>query len=418
MSLKHKLNRFKQHIIPKKQELLSEMEIPLQETNDIPFLEVWQEANVIPYYVGHDYCFIREKRYHISEQYGKYSFQDYIHVMQQWDDFVGDHPLSAKGFASSDLFFFDIETTGLGGGAGNTIFLLGYARCVDQEIIVRQHLLPEPGLEIPLYASFLEQVDYTTLVTYNGKSFDWPQVKTQHTLIREHVPKLPAFGHFDLYHAARRLWKHQLSSVKLAHVEKEILGITRKDDVPGYLAPMIYFDFVDRKNPEGILKIMEHNEKDILALMTLYTHLSLQIQQTDPQQTTEQKVLIGKWFQAIGENKTAIYTFQEAAKAENIEAKHQLAFYYKQNKRYEEARRLWEEVAEKGSLSFQKQASIELAKLMEHQFKQIDLAIKWTEKGIAIEKLSPMKTRKQQERFIQQASKRLNRLQKKSAKRG
>ena len=52
------------------------------------------------------------------------------------------------------------------------------------------------------------------MVTYNGKAFDWPQVKTRHTLIREHVPKLPPFGHFDLYHAARRMWKHQSGTLK------------------------------------------------------------------------------------------------------------------------------------------------------------------------------------------------------------
>ena len=33
----------------------------------------------------------------------------------------------AKGYRPGDLFFFDTETTGLGGGTGNTIFLLGYA---------------------------------------------------------------------------------------------------------------------------------------------------------------------------------------------------------------------------------------------------------------------------------------------------
>ncbi len=79
---------------------------------------------------------------------------------------------------------------GLGGGAGNTIFLLGYAFLTETEVVVRQHILPQPGNEIPLYQSFLESINYDTLVTYNGKAFDWPQLKTQHTLIREHVPEV------------------------------------------------------------------------------------------------------------------------------------------------------------------------------------------------------------------------------------
>ena len=114
-------------------------------------------------------------------------------------------------------------------------------------------------------------------MTYNGKSFDWPQVKTRHTLVRDHVPKLPPFGHFDLYHAARRLWKHRLERLKLAVVEEEILGIHRKDDIPGYLAPMIYFDFVESGQPDGMLGILKHNENDILSLVTLYTHLTYQL---------------------------------------------------------------------------------------------------------------------------------------------
>ena len=80
--------------------------------------------------------------------------------------------------------------------------------------MLKQHILSQPGSEVPLYKSFLESIDYTNMVTYNGKAFDWPQVKTRHTLIREHVPKLPAFGHFDLYHAARRMWKHRLERIK------------------------------------------------------------------------------------------------------------------------------------------------------------------------------------------------------------
>ncbi len=133
-------------------------------------------------------------------------------------------------------------------------------------MVVRQHILPQPGNEIPLYQSFLERINYDTLVTYNGKAFDWPQLKTQHTLIREHVPKLPEFGHFDLYHASRRLWKDKLERVKLSAVETDILGIKRTSDIPGYLAPMIYFDFIERKDPEILFGILKHNELDVLSL--------------------------------------------------------------------------------------------------------------------------------------------------------
>lgn len=101
-----------------------------------------------------------------------------------------------------------------------------------------------------MYQSFLSEVDITSLVTYNGKAFDWPQVKTRHTLIRDRLPKLPEFGHFDLLHGARRLWKHKMERVSLGSVEKEELGVSRKEDTPGYLAPMLYFHFIKAQEPD------------------------------------------------------------------------------------------------------------------------------------------------------------------------
>jgi uncharacterized protein YprB with RNaseH-like and TPR domain len=118
----------------------------------------------------------------LTQQHGKYCFQDFLTAVELWNSHKINHPLSAEGYRAEELFFFDTETTGLGGGVGNTIFLLGYASVSNGELILRQHILPNPGAEVPLYQSFLEKVNYRTLITYNGKSFDWPQVKTRHTL--------------------------------------------------------------------------------------------------------------------------------------------------------------------------------------------------------------------------------------------
>ena len=342
MSLANKLNRFKHQIIrqeqsAEKQELLPEKQI--DDTN-LQFKDMWTEAGVTPYFLDGEFCLIREVRYPLDYKHGRYRFQDLFTALEAWNGFTGDHPLSAKGFSASDLFFFDTETTGLGGGTGNIIFLLGYARFLDNEIVLRQHFLPEPGLEVPLYESFLKTVDYTTLVTYNGRAFDWPQVKTRHTLVRDHVPKLPSFGHFDLLHASRRMWKNKLESVKLANVEENILGVVRENDIPGYLAPMIYFDYVERKNPEAILRVMQHNEMDILSLITLYTHLTFQIHCIDPDQTANEKMLVGKWFDYIGDREVAASAFEQAASEDEPTAKHQLAYYHKRAKEYDRGKRI------------------------------------------------------------------------------
>ncbi|PTY82328.1 hypothetical protein B5V90_20365 [Heyndrickxia sporothermodurans] len=293
------------------------------------------------------------------------------------------------------------------------MFLLGYASVNNNEIILKQHILPEPGLEIPLYQSFLENINYSTLVTYNGKAFDWPQVKTRHTLLREHIPKLPSFGHFDLYHASRRFWKDQLPSVKLSNIERDILKFERINDVPGYLAPMIYFDFVERKNPEGIFEILRHNEYDILSLITLYTHLSFQILQKDPNQTTREKYQLGKWFNYIGEKDAAIQTFEQAAINNDINAKFELAYFLKRQKQFNKANSYWMDVVQYGNSEIKKQACIEIAKLQEHQFKNFNLAKEYTEKALSFHEQNQQHIQPEKDKFLQNALKRLARLKKK-----
>lgn len=414
-NMKSKLSLFKNFVARETEQTNCEINKRNQSLNctiveTIPDWDKWKNFDTKLYTFDQQYCFIREVTYSIEEQHGKYYFKEFLKAMDLWQKFPGSHPLSAKGLQPENLFFFDIETTGLYSGTGNIIFLLGYARFVDNKIVLKQHFLPEPGYEVALYNSFLESVDYTTLVTFNGKAFDWPQVKTQHTLVKEHVPKLPAFGHFDLYHASRRLWKDLLENVKLVTVEKEILGIERKDDVPGHLAPMIYFDYVKHKEPEGVFQILEHNEQDILSLITLFTHLSFQILTNENGQFSEVKMLIGKWFDSLGEQKLAEEKFILAAREGNIEAKYFLAFYLKRAGRFEEAKTLWMEVINDAPLSIQKSACVELAKLFEHQYKNIELAIQFVEKALDLHENKKDRKIMEHDPFIRECEKRLIRL--------
>jgi uncharacterized protein YprB with RNaseH-like and TPR domain len=384
MSLRNKLNRLKPHLSVDSQPRKM-INSPEPQAIQVPFREQWEEAEVTPYFLDQDYCLIREVKYPLSMQHGHYHFHDFLTAMEIWNSRGISHPLSANGYKKEDLFFFDIETTGLGSGVGNTIFLLGYASISGSQLILRQHILPHPGAEIPLYHSFLQHVNYKTLVTYNGKSFDWPQVKTRHTLVREHVPKLPAFGHFDLFHAAKRLWKHKLDRLKLAIVEKEVLGVERVDDIPGYLAPMIYFDFVESKQPEGMLGILKHNEMDILSLVTLYTHLTFQLHGVDQNQTRKESYEVGRWFAAIGEKAEAEKVLTKLTDEQDVtsyQAKRTLAFQYKKAHEWEKAQKLFLDVVDSGDVKMMLEACVELAKIYEHRMKDIPKALKYCEKAM------------------------------------
>jgi uncharacterized protein len=414
MSFRSKLNRLKPHISSNGEEKKAVENISV--TEKIPFLEQWEKEKVRPYFYDDSYCFVREKEYLLDEQYGHYKFSQFIEAVTAWNQSPFKHPLSSRGYKPEQLFFFDTETTGLGGGTGNSIFLLGYASIKEDKIILKQHFLPNPGAEIPLYQSFLESIDYTTLVTYNGKAFDWPQVKTRHTMIREHVPQLPSFGHFDLFHAARRLWKHKLERMKLSIVEKEVLGVERKDDIPGFLAPMIYFDFVESKKPDGMLGILKHNEMDILSLITLYTHITFQLLNIDENRTVSEGYEVGRWYAALGDTTAATKTLTDVASGQDkdaYKAKLALSFERKKQKEWAKACTLWKELAESPNKNIAIEACIELAKFYEHREKALEKALQYTEKanGILQEKMKIW--RGQHADKIAEIDKRLTRLKRK-----
>ncbi|WP_175991249.1 ribonuclease H-like domain-containing protein [Bacillus sp. Marseille-Q1617] len=413
MSLKNKLNRMKKHIVREEQdkEMDTVKSIDIANT-DLPYKETWKEHGTTTYFVDDDYCLVREKRYPLHHQHGKYKFKDLLKSVEAWQEFNGTHPLSSRGLSPEDLFFFDTETTGLGGGVGNTIFLLGHGRIAGDEVVVTQHFLPQPGSEIPLYHSFLKTVDYNTLVTYNGKAFDWPQVKTRHTLIKEHVPKLPSFGHFDLFHGSRRLFKHKMESVKLVNVERKVLDVERVDDVPGYLAPMIYFDFIERRDPEGILRVMEHNELDILSLITLYTHLTYQLLEMTNSSTEQERFEAGRWLEYTGNGKMAKERFEYIVNDRGIqhyESVHHLAFRYKKEKEFDKAAALWEGIGDDCPFKIKLVVLEELAKIYEHKHKDYDKAMdKCLELEELLNKIEMSQSKK--DKALEQLFARINRV--------
>ena len=72
------------------------------------------------------------------------------------------------------------------------------------------------------------------LVTFNGKSFDWPLIRDRwvvHHFSRQKT--LPDVPHCDLLHHARRRWKDDLPNCKLQTLERFFCGRFRSGDIPG-----------------------------------------------------------------------------------------------------------------------------------------------------------------------------------------
>ena len=351
---------------------------------------------------------MREISYPLSHRHGRYTFESLPGLVDRWNQTSGNHPLSAEGKQTSEFLFFDTETTGLHGGTGNTIFLLGYARLLPDQVKVKQYFLPGPYQELAFYHGFLDDVkELKNLVTYNGKAFDWPQVKTRHTLLRDLVPKLPLFGHYDLLHGSRRLWKDQLESCRLSVIEQKILGIKREEDTPGYMAPLLYFDYLRDKNPDTIKGVLHHNEWDVLSLITLYIHLSsLLLEENSLPRSSQEAYHIGRWYEQVGDLDRALYFYESGQEWQP--AKLALASLYKKMKLWDKAINLWEKLAQRNS-PFLANVYTELAKVHEHYHKDHEKALFYADKAFESWKSLHMKNAKDKASYI----KRIERLEKK-----
>ncbi len=385
MSLKAKLQQFKEqgHITQE----ATKKPAPAAAT-DIPHWDKWLKLQAKPYYLDEEYVFLREVVYSLEERHGHYRFAQLLEIMAAWEAKGIVHPLSTANKKAENLLFFDTETTGLHGGTGNTIFLLGYSRFAHDHVVVRQHFLPAPHAELVLYQSFLDAIhDTTDLVTYNGKAFDWPQVKTRHTLLRDSISALPVFGHVDLLHGARRLWKQELPSCRLSIVEKEKLGILRESDIPGSMAPMLYFDYMQERDPEIMEGILLHNEQDVLSLITLYIHISKLLLSHDQHSSSmDERFEIARWYESLGADDQALHHYRTIAKSNDrrkVQAMAAMGHIFKKLKSWEKALAAWERVMKEAAFASE-EIYVETAKIYEHQYKDYEKALHFTLRAMEV----------------------------------
>jgi uncharacterized protein len=172
--------------------------------------------------------------------------------------------------------FLDTETTGLAGGTGTYPFLVGIAWWDAGGLQVEQFFMRDLDEEHSLLLELAERMTQRPiLVTFNGKSFDWPLLETRYRMtrtIRASVPKV----HLDLLHPARQLWRLRLGSVRLKDLERHVLAgdgraleWSRHDDINSSLIPQMYFDFLRGGPAEPLAGIIRHNQMDLRGLAAL-----------------------------------------------------------------------------------------------------------------------------------------------------
>src|SRR5277367_1772255 len=120
--------------------------------------------------------------------------------------------------------FLDTETTGLAGGTGTYPFLVGIAWWDAGGLQVEQFFMRDFSEEHSLLHELFERMTKRpVLVTFNGKSFDWPLLETRYRMTRSIASCAPK-AHLDLLHPARQLWRPRLGSVRLKDLERHVLG--------------------------------------------------------------------------------------------------------------------------------------------------------------------------------------------------
>jgi len=170
-----------------------------------------------------------------------------------------------------ELCFMDTETTGLSGGAGTTVFLVGSAHYRNGVVSVQQTLLGDfPGEPAYLQVVYDQLWDSGIWVSYNGKAFDSRLLETRFLMNGKHVA-IPE--QLDLLYWSRRLWRRIIGRCSLDDIEREILGVSRVNDISGFEIPDRYFSFLKTSDPAGLGPVFAHHLEDIVSLVRLFLHL-------------------------------------------------------------------------------------------------------------------------------------------------
>jgi uncharacterized protein len=246
--------------------------------------------------------------------------------------------------------FLDVETTGLAGGTGTYAFLVGVAWWEQGNFVVEQYFMRDHSEEASLLMGLLDHFSRRpVLVTFNGKSFDWPLLQTRYQMTRAGNVRPPLI-HLDLLYPSRQLWRLRLKSVALTQLERNILNLQRGHDIPSERIPQTYFDFLRGGAPEPMAEVFRHNQLDLCGLASLAVHISKIL--ADPEYSSccaDELFGISRLLQKRGDRKFAIRTYRQALQgglpkpAEQI-AQRELALLAKRDRDYPLSNVFWEQL--------------------------------------------------------------------------
>ncbi|MEN8221708.1 MAG: ribonuclease H-like domain-containing protein [Acidobacteriota bacterium] len=351
---------------------------------------------------------ILEYNYPMSSVFGKVVLDEWSRIKNNIIPTIFNN----RSFSNIDplkLIYFDTETTGLSGGTGTIPFMLGFGYIEGDSFEVRIFVLNDPskeGLFLDEIDSFLKTIDISGVVTYNGKSFDYPLMETRYVLNRKKFP-LQNFPHLDFLSPARVIWKNTYESRKLGYLGDILLNISRADDIDGSFIPGLYFEYLRTGNFSMIEKVVEHNALDIVGLSAL---LLLGCKYVDDVSVVSDEgevlgvALLNERSGLLPEAEKIYCHLNEHAQRDEIIAQSakRLALIKKKKKLFDEAEDLWRLLSDQGD----KLAFREMSVYLEHRKKDFSGALEFVERGLEQAEISDTQ-RKDFEKRIQRLKRKI-----------
>ena len=223
---------------------------------------------------------------------------------------------------------------------------------------------------------------FPVLVTFNGKTFDVPLLKSRLLMNRLSTDCLTDL-HADLLHPARRLWKLRLGRCTLQRLESAVLGTEREDDLPGEFVPQTYFRYLKNGDFAPLQGILDHNRQDIVSLAQLFFFLCKQYAQPESIEQTFDLFSLAKTLEKRGDSRKAVKCYRLCAQgAMRPEAFAALARREKSDGNAANAAKLYCAMIRRGE--HPTEAYEALAKLYEHQLHAPEQALVYTRQALLL----------------------------------
>jgi len=286
------------------------------------------------------------------------------------------------------IIFLDTETSGLAGGSGTYTFLIGVGRFQADGFYLAQYFMRDPIEELSHLTALLGFLgNFEGLVTFNGKAFDIPLLNARFISNGE-VPPFFSAVHIDLLPLARRLWRDRLPSRTLGSLEENILGARRTlEDIPGWLIPTLYFDYLRTGDARPLKNVFYHNAMDVLSMAALLNHIANSLSNPHPDNVSHgvDLIAIGKLFEELGDLDIAVQCYAHGLACDipehtRAEAVQRWSFLEKRRQNLSAAVEMWLAAAGRQEIY----AHIELAKLYEHRVRDYHQALLWTQAALEV----------------------------------